>query len=101
MGRDKLSVLIRNNHLHVLRYRILHALELIYPEWMDEVEIAGSLKGPEGRQLILKEMNYLAEKNLIILEPTFEDHSRARLTARGRDFLAGDVEEVGIMFPTE
>jgi hypothetical protein len=95
MGKDDLAGLMEQNLLHILRRRILDLLDHAYPA-QDEIDISECLKREVGIKPILKEMHYLADKGLVTLEPAFEDHTRARLTARGRDFLTGDVMEVGI-----
>ena len=95
MGNDD-SVRIKQERIHILRRRILDLLDHAYPEKMDEIEISECLKSRVGTKPILKEMHYLADKGLVTLEPALEGDTRARLTARGRDFLTGDVEEVGI-----
>lgn len=98
---EPLEAIIHRVHLHSLRTRILIALDEVYPEKMDSVVVAGCIKQDVGRKTVLRELHYLTEKGLVALDLRAEDHLLASITARGRDFLAGDIEEVGLAAASE
>jgi len=83
--------------LHTLRTRILILLDGLYPKRMDEVEISHCVDIKWGDAAIRRELYYLAEKGLIATDRAEGERLHAALTAKGRDFLTGDVEEVGLV----
>lgn len=86
-----------------LRTRILHVLSSTYPrrEHSDILYLTLTRDHNVDASLrdVLSEVAYLAEKNLVEAEEIFEHRSLVRLTARGRDFLEGNIEEVGLESP--
>jgi hypothetical protein len=83
--------------IRYLRTRILILLDSIYPERMDEITISHCDGNKPGVKMIQRELHYLAEKTLIDIETTQDKRLNAALTAKGRDFLTGDIKEVGLI----
>ncbi len=83
--------------LRTLRTRILILLDRLYPKRMDDVAISHCGDTEVGDVVIRRELHYLAEKGLINIDTTLDGRLNIALTAKGRDFLTGDVKEVGLV----
>ena len=83
--------------LRVMRTRLLILLDHCYPRYLDEIEIGKCDEINHGLEAIRRELYYLDQKGLIIAKEIADRRLSAALTAKGRDFLAGDVAEVGLV----
>lgn len=90
--------------LRCLRTRILLLLQSVYPRQEHSDVIYLSLSEEKGIDTglrdVLSEVAYLAEKKLIEVRQIFEHRFLVRITARGRDFVEGSIEEVGLESPS-
>jgi len=91
---------LRRSHVESLRARILALLDDCYPQQMhtDVLYWQLSRKGIDTCiNEVVREVHYLGEKDMMNLECIVADRFLVAITAKGRDVVAGAVEEVGIM----
>lgn len=82
-----------------LRTRLLFALDEIYPRWI-RTDILHDVDKEMPINVIDRELAYLEEKNLIQRKaPRAGNVLANKITARGRDFLDGHIQEVGLAAP--
>ena len=91
-----ISSLIASTQLRMLRTGILIALDSVYPSNLDDVTLREVGDNRHGLLMIRRELHYLMEKQLVVIKTIPNTSVVATITARGRDFLNGDVAEVGI-----
>lgn len=87
---------IRRVILQTLRIRILIVLDRVYPSGLDDVEIRLLKSEPPGLREIRRELHYLSEKGLVSIKANDGDSLHVAITARGRDLVMGEIEEIGI-----
>lgn len=83
-------------YLRLLRTRLLILLDVAYPKSLDEVMLRSADDKRHGLKMIRREIAYLADKGLVRLKRKKGNPRPVIITARGRDFLSGDVTEVGL-----
>lgn len=91
---------LRRSHIESLRARILALLDDCYPHQMHSDVIYSQLsqKGVDTCiNEVVREVHYLRDKDMVTLECITADRFLVTITAKGRDVVAGAVEEVGIM----
>jgi hypothetical protein len=91
---------LRRSHIESLRARILALLDDCYPQQMhtDILYWQLSRKGIDTCiNDVVREVHYLRDKDIVNLECIVADRFLVTITAKGRDVVAGAVEEVGIM----
>jgi hypothetical protein len=82
-----------------LRTRLLFALDEIYPRWV-RTDILHNVDKEIPTNVIERELAYLEEKNLVERKaPRAGNVFANKITARGRDFLDGHIQEVGLAAP--
>lgn len=82
-----------------LRTRLLLALDEIYPKWL-RTDILYAVDKEVSAIVIDRELAYLSEKHLVERKSPREGKVFAnKITARGRDFLDGHIQEVGLAAP--
>ncbi len=104
MSDARMTKTIRTVQNEVLRTRTLSVLQAVYPNWVLRPVLHDTLErahvDASYRELDVQ-IHYLAEKELLKLEGIEHEslHWRAKLTARGIDFLEGRLEEIGLASP--
>jgi hypothetical protein len=82
-----------------LRTRLLFALDEIYPRWV-RTDILHNVDKEIPTNVIERELAYLEEKSLVERKaPRAGNVFANKITARGRDFLDGPIQEVGLAAP--
>jgi hypothetical protein len=83
----------------ILRTRLLFALDEIYPKWV-RTDILHVTDKEMPHVFFDRELAYLEEKGLVQREaPRAGNILKNKITARGRDFLDGHINEVGLAAP--
>src|SRR6185312_6499803 len=81
------------------RTRILWLLDCVYPKWQNSLVLHRALErhwaGISYVQMIA-ELHYLNEKGLLHIHGPRRSLWRAQITAKGKDFLEGNVSEPGL-----
>lgn len=83
--------------LHTLRTRLLIALDRVYPKSMDDVALRSADRNDHSLASVRRDLHYLSEKGLVSLDGGTTASLLAAITAKGRDFVAGDIDEIGIL----
>jgi hypothetical protein len=98
-GADTLGDLVSVVQRETLRTRLLFALDEVYPKWL-RTDVLHTIDRDIPQPIFDRELAYLEEKNLIQRKPPRAGTVWAnKITARGRDFLDGHIQEVGLASP--
>lgn len=94
---DISSRFLARTHLQHIRTEILVALDREYPGRLND-ELLHSLETLDspGVRTIRRELHYLEEKDFITIKKHEGKRISATITARGRDLVMGEFDEVGI-----
>jgi len=95
-GELSLSSVLSAVQLRALRTRLLIELDRVYPKRVDDATLRLLDVKTHSQRMVNRELYYMAEKQLIALCGEPERCLFVTITARGRDFLNGDVSEPGI-----
>ena len=79
--------------LHHLRTRLLVSLDAVYPRGLDVETLRSADQDKHGLTMVRREVAYLRGKGLARRK---KKRKIVVITPRGRDFLTGDVAEVGL-----
>lgn len=82
--------------LRTLRIRLLIHLDRVYPKRLDDVTLRGLESDEYGLLTVRRELHYLAEKGLVNIKQTRKEIMVAVISAKGRDLVVGEFEEIGI-----
>ena len=91
------TALMERVTLQTLRTRILINLDREYPARLDNVSLCALESDSPGQLVMRRELHYLAEKGLIAISQTGDGPLHAAITAKGRDLVMGEFEEMGIV----
>ena len=82
-----------------LRTRLLFALDEVYPKWL-RTDILHTVDKEIPMNVFDRELTYLEEKQLVQRKaPRAGNVWTNKITVRGRDFLDGHIQEVGLASP--
>lgn len=82
--------------LEMLRTRILLLLDEKYPGSIHSDVIYWRSKEETSINEIVRELHYLEEKKMVVLENIVAERFLVAITAKGRDFIAGAIVEIGL-----
>jgi hypothetical protein len=90
---DRIDIISRK----ILRTRLLRHLNRVYPKRIARSVLVATLCEGHGGSFreVDGEVEYLIEKQMI----TSKREARLRISPRGRDFLDGHIDEVGLADP--
>jgi DNA-binding PadR family transcriptional regulator len=82
--------------LQNLRIRILISLDKRYPYQLEDAVLRLLKPEPISLAKIRRELHYLSEKGFVSLKEKKSGPIHAKITAKGRDLVMGESEEIGI-----
>ena len=98
-GERSIGNLIDVVQRETLRTRLLFALDERYPKWL-RTDLLYEIDRDMPLNVFEKELAYLEEKGLVQRKaPRAGNIWANKISAKGRDFLDGHIQEVGLMSP--
>lgn len=104
MNEKHIDQILEKTHLEHLRTRILLLLDESYPDRLHSDMVWYRLRHEKhydtGLNDFLREMHYLEEKQLLRVEEILKERFLVAITAKGRDFVSGHLQEAGLADPS-